>query len=348
MPPFRKYGLYAWCHGRAAEGEVLGNARKRRHATPCKGNCEPEARPHSRRSALLGLFAWIKSFNACFWRALTAHVEEGRTAITSSSKRKQKRPTDLFFTLRIHQAVRWTYMLLHGLVKTLEGVPFRVQKWHSLAHRKPAFSHTIRTDASPFGFGAILFEGPWPISWCASVWDDADMGILKALPGNPAWQAEWELFAILIALDLWLPRLRGSAAGVLQSDATAALFASRREAGRSPAMNALCAEIALRLELAAIHLRHEHYGAALNFEADALSRLSQGASVPERLQQIERQHVPLRSFSLFWAWPRELSGEKPSAPAEVETGRGASGNREVRSQHLAPPEGQLSLWARVT
>ena len=270
-----------------------------------------------------GLFTWIKSFNACIWRALTAHVEECRTATASSSRRRRKRPTDLFFTLRIHQAVRWTHMLLHGLVRTPEGKPFQVQKWHSLAHRTIALSHTIRTDASPFGFGAILFEGSSPVCWCAAAWSDEDHNILRAVPGDPAWQAEWELFAIFIALDLWLPRLRGTAAGTLQSDATAALFASRREAGRTPAMNALCAEIALRVEVAAIQLKHEHYVAVLNFEADALSRLSRGATMPSRLAHVERPLVPARSFSSFWAWPRELREAKRSVPAAAEIGRGA-------------------------
>ena len=274
-------------------------------------------------SWISGLFTWIKSFNSCLWRALTAHVEESRKAVVSSNRRRQKRPTDLFFTVRISQAVRWTRMLLHGLIRTPDGTAFKVQRWHSLAHRKAAFSHTIRTDASPYGFGAILFDGQWPVAWCAAKWEAADLDILKAEPGNPAWQAEWELFAIFIALDLWLPRLRGTAAGVLQSDATAALFASRREAGRTPAINALCAEIALRVEVAAIQLRHEHYAAVLNFEADALSRLSRGAAMPSRLAHVERQPVPARSFSSFWAWPRELREAKQSAPAMAAIGRGA-------------------------
>ena len=97
-------------------------------------------------------------------------------------------------------------------------------------------------------------------------------------------------------------------------------------------MNALCAEIALRLEVAAIQLRHEHYEAAINFEADALSRLSRGASVPKRLLQVERQEVPARSFSLFWAWPRELKEKGRNAPTIAETGRGAFGNRVTRLQ----------------
>ena len=75
--------------------------------------------------------------------------------------------------------------------------------------------------------------------------------------------------------------------------------------------------------MAAIQLRHEHYAAALNFEADALSRLSQGASVPTRLLSVDRKQVAARSFSLFWAWPQELREKQQNVQAEAEIGRGA-------------------------
>ena len=93
---------------------------------------------------------------------------------------------------------------------------------------------------------------------------------------------------------------------VAQSDVTAALFATQRAAGRTPAMNAICAEIALRLECAMLTVRAEHYRGTLNFECDALSRLSQGALVPERLRSVRRDLPKPRSASFFWAWPRAL------------------------------------------
>jgi hypothetical protein len=52
-----------------------------------------------------GIFCWIKSFNACLWRALTAHVEELEGVVPKAS-RARKRPTDLMFTVRIEQAIR--------------------------------------------------------------------------------------------------------------------------------------------------------------------------------------------------------------------------------------------------
>ena len=96
----------------------------------------------------------------------------------------------------------------------------------------------IRTDASPFGMGAILFKKGAPILWMALDLSPDDLAFLNAKIGDPAWQAEWELFAILIVVDAWLPHLLGQAACLLQAGATSALYSAARLAGRTPAMNA--------------------------------------------------------------------------------------------------------------
>ena len=132
-------------------------------------------------------------------------------------------------------------------------------------------------------------------------WSPDDLAFLKAKVGDPAWQAEWELFAVLIAIDTWLPHLRGQAAFLLQADATAALFAAARMAGRTAAMNAIAVEIAIRLESAQVILSPEHFRGTLNFECDALSRLAQGAKVPERLLGVERALPKPRQRPFLWA-----------------------------------------------
>ena len=93
---------------------------------------------------------------------------------------------------------------------------------------------------------------------------------------------------------------------MVQSDATAALFAAERGAGRTPAMNALSAEIALRLESAMVAFSTEHYRGSLNFECDALSRLAKGALVPSRQLDVRRDVPMPRSAGFFWAWPQAL------------------------------------------
>ena len=159
----------------------------------------------------------------------------------------------------------------------------------------------IRCDASPFGFGAIFFERGVPVTWIAGVWTQFDMDFLKAKAGDPAWQAEWELFGALVAVDTWLARLMGHPLVLMQLDATAALHAVLRSAGRTPAMNALAAEVALRMEIAGVQLLHEHVSGTLNVECDALSRIAQGKAVPKTLEGIRRDEPRTRTARFWWA-----------------------------------------------
>ena len=119
--------------------------------------------------------------------------------------------------------------------------------------------------------------------------------------GNPSGSC-----LLFVAVDLWLPLLAQQPVCLLQADALAALAAAARLAGRTPAMNALAAELGLRLESAGVTMAHEHYRGVLNFECDALSRLAEGAQVPARLLAVPRAVPRERVASFFWAWPREL------------------------------------------
>ena len=78
-------------------------------------------------------------------------------------------------------------------------------------------------------------------------------------------------------------------------------------------MNARCAEVALRCESAQIDLREEHLRGAFNFQADALSRLSGGADVPERLSGVIRFVPKQRTPAFYWAWPRQLLKDAANA-----------------------------------
>ena len=116
--------------------------------------------------------------------------------------------THLFFAVRITHAIVWVRLLLHGLVKDDKGTAMLLEKWTSLASRSSSTSFAIRTDASPFGMGAMLLVDGRPAAWIATHWSHEDAEFLQAMIGDAAWQAEWELFAILIAIDQWLPVIR--------------------------------------------------------------------------------------------------------------------------------------------
>ena len=112
---------------------------------------------------------------------------------------------------------------------------------------------------------------------------------------------------------------------LLQTDATAALHDAARLAGRTPAMNAIAAELALRLESAQVHAQPEHLSGTLSFECDALSRLSQGASIPKTLANVQRSEPRRRSPFFFWAWPRDplRTQRNAASQAALACGRGA-------------------------
>merc|ERR1712091_762623 len=110
----------------------------------------------------------------------------------------------LFFVQRISRATAWTRLLLEGLFKTPGGVRFR--RWTCSSSRSREAVLCIRTDASPFGYGAILFHRWRPVAWIAGAWEPEDLDRLKATYGSAAWQAEWELYAAMLAIDCWLPR----------------------------------------------------------------------------------------------------------------------------------------------
>ena len=174
----------------------------------------------------------------------------------------------------------------------------------------------------------LLWDGR-PTAWIAQHWTTEDAALLKAEIGDAAWQAEWELFAVLIAIDTWLSILRLEHLCLVQSDATAALHSAHRSAGRTPIMNALSVEIALRMESAMVHMDLEHYRGSINFECDALSRLAQGAEIPSRLLDIPQTLLQPRSLSFFWGWPKTLGTEKLSV---VATGQCAKVKRGTPSR----------------
>ena len=93
-----------------------------------------------------GLFPWIRSFNV------------------ASAKRC---PAQLFFVMCIKQAISWIRLLLAGLVRDPTGKQLVVQRWTGAVSRNAMLRVCIRSDSSPFGFGAILFVQGVPRSWLA-------------------------------------------------------------------------------------------------------------------------------------------------------------------------------------
>ena len=116
---------------------------------------------------------------------------------------------------------------------------------------------------------------------------------------DSAWQPAWELQPIAVSVDRWRPLLATRAVvALVNTDASAAFGVARRLAGRTLAMDYLAAELGLRLRCVGCTLQDEHLRGTLNVEADALSRLTQGSSIPVCPQRVPRMH-PIRQSGVI-------------------------------------------------
>ena len=95
--------------------------------------------------------------------------------------------------------------------------------------------------------GGILFYKGKPQKWWASPLTPDDLSLFAATIGDPAFQAEWELLAILTSVVAWADCLQSCLVGMIESDIWAALNATMKMARSTPSMNALGAEIGIRM-----------------------------------------------------------------------------------------------------
>ena len=122
---------------------------------------------------------------------------------------------------------------------------------------------------------------------------------------------EFELLRTLVSLHVWGERLRGmTGAFIVQADSSAALGAALKLASPRPLMNALAAEISLVLERFSIErLLGDHYRGSINVEADALSRLWEGAKIPPLLELLRVWASPAAATISIVLGPQRGNGK---------------------------------------
>ena len=133
------------------------------------------------------------------------------------------------------------------------------------------------------------------MKWLADIIRNDDLDRLWAERGNPAFMAEFELLAVLIAFKAWGHLMAGQrVCCLLKIDSQAAQGAITKLASPSPVCNALAAELSLTLEHLNVKLLTDHIRTGNNVEADALSRLAEDRSVPQSLRGIGATPPPDR------------------------------------------------------
>ena len=152
----------------------------------------------------------------------------------------------------------------------------------------------IVTDASPHGVGAVLCmiqDGkliPWVAMEAPVRAEDAEW--LGVEFGEASSQGPLEAWAVLLAIRMWKTKLVGCAV-LLKADSTVALAMAAKLSSRSPVVNWVGAELALRLELLQVRkLIGHHLPGAFNTTADWLSRPHErAAEVPNELKGVKIQ-----------------------------------------------------------
>ena len=152
-----------------------------------------------------------------------------------------------------------------------------------------------------FDFATGTVHGYW-----ADELSDLDVARFGAARGDPAWQTEWEMLAVLISLEVWKAKLVNSKVAI-QTDNTATMYAALHLKSGKAIMNAMAGEISLRIDRARATIDLvEHIPGLLNYVADALSRLTAGKKLPEVLSAAPRFQALVRSADFWTCWPQEL------------------------------------------
>ena len=125
----------------------------------------------------------------------------------------------------------------------------------------------------------------------------------RAEKGVSGHMALWELLTLVVSVRVWAPLLKGDLAEVrVQADSMPALGAAVKMTSPAPILNELAMELALALGCIGAEVAiGEHIRGVLNVEADALSRLWEGADLPVRLRCVHRTIAPMRHESWYHA-----------------------------------------------
>ena len=244
--------------------------------------------PLAKLRTLAGVLGWLTSI-IVFARPWVSMIWGAITEAESRQPVKARQRKNLVFKKQVQLALQVVFRLSQG--------PELRATFHP-QQRGPSF--TIQTDASPWGMGGILWGPQGAVAWWAQDLQEEDFNFLGATPGDPAWQTEWELVAIILSLTAFMEHVQCKAVSLL-SDNTGALETTLQLRSSKPGMAVLAAELVLTLrDIDSQVAFGRHLRSAANYLADALSRLSVGKSIPSQLKEAPRVAPPVRRWGQ-WA-----------------------------------------------
>eukprot|EP00435_Cladocopium_sp_Y103_P060710 s216_g22.t1 len=242
-------------------------------------------------SWVAGIVPTIRPFVNMLWAAVYGMDAQQERAKTGASKARA-RPEGAVFAKTIRTPLQWLAKFLEGQHGGLSRTRLLVDRW-----ARPQW--IIRTDASTTGLGGILLDARnQPVRWLATPIPGWALEALDIATGEPGLMTIYELLALLLSMHVWQHYLRRCRIGVLvQLDNEAAIRIAVKMASPHQKANRIAAEIALLLEeVGAEAISGQHWRNEINVEADALSRLEEGKTVPARLQVLPREPLPTTSI----------------------------------------------------
>ena len=249
--------------------------------------------------SLAGELSWVagivpttRPFVNMIWAALTGMNTQNQRA---HGKGQRQRPEGSVLAPMVHLPLTW-------FLKFLKGENGGLKRLRLTRDRASRPSWIIRTDASTTGAGGILLTASGkPVRWWAHPLEAKLLDPLGVKAGEPGKMTTYEILALLISLRTWSTHIRNHRIGVLvQLDSESALRVATKLASPHPVVNRLAAEVALCLENLRLEtITGQHWRNVINIEADALSRLQEGYSVPSRLQKLPRDNIVPTSELFF-------------------------------------------------
>ena len=248
-----------------------------------------------------GVLGWLSSavpvtrpWMAMIWAAITQKRDPTRT--------NTRRRKGLIFVKQVENAIRW----LRVLTEYKHGT-FSLSK--TFRWRPEAPTMMVQTDASPFGLGGILYQGGHIVAFYHDELHDEDFVRFCSTKGDPAFQSEYELLAVFVALKVfeqWITYRHQVTRIMIRSDNMAVVSAAFLYKSSSPIMVQLTAEVVLQLEYMEVaHVVSQHVPGALNLIADKLSRPELTFPLPKALEHSVCVTVPKRTDDFYRAWPSQ-------------------------------------------